>query len=30
VTRFTRYKLGESIEKKGGDDFAAEVASILK
>jgi elongation factor Ts len=30
VTRFTRYKLGEGIEKKGGDDFAAEVASILK
>jgi elongation factor Ts len=30
VTRFTRYKLGEGIEKKGGDDFAAEVASFLK
>lgn len=30
VTRFTRYKLGEGIEKKSGDDFAAEVASILK
>ncbi len=30
VTRFTRYKLGEGIEKKGGDDFAAEVASYLK
>ncbi|HXA19909.1 MAG TPA: translation elongation factor Ts, partial [Thermoanaerobaculia bacterium] len=30
VTRFTRYKLGEGIEKKGGDDFAAEVAAFLK
>jgi elongation factor Ts len=30
VTRFTRYKLGEGIEKKGGDDFASEVASYLK
>jgi len=30
VSRFTRYKLGEGIEKKGGDDFAAEVASYLK
>jgi elongation factor Ts len=30
VTRFTRYKLGEGIDKKGGDDFAAEVASYLK
>jgi len=29
VTRFTRYKLGEGIEKKG-DDFAAEVASFMK
>ena len=29
VTRFTRYKLGEGIEKKGGD-FAAEVASFMK
>jgi elongation factor Ts len=29
VTRFTRYKLGEGIEKKG-DDFAAEVASYMK
>jgi elongation factor Ts len=30
VTRFTRYKLGEGIEKPGGDDFAAEVASYMK
>jgi len=30
VTRFTRYKLGEGIEKKGGDDFASEVAAFLK
>ena len=30
VTRFTRYELGEGIEKKGGDDYAAEVASFLK
>jgi len=30
VTRFTRYKLGEGIEKKGPDDFASEVASYLK
>ena len=30
VTRFTRYKLGEGIEKKSGDDFAAEVASFMK
>jgi elongation factor Ts len=30
VTRFTRYKLGEGIEKKGGDDFAAEVAAALR
>lgn len=30
VTRFTRYKLGEGIEKKSGDDFASEVASFLK
>jgi elongation factor Ts len=30
VTRFTRYKLGEGIEKKGGDDFAAEVAAALQ
>ena len=29
VTRFTRYKLGEGIEKKN-DDFAAEVASFMK
>jgi elongation factor Ts len=29
VTRFTRYKLGEGIEKKS-DDFAAEVAAFLK
>ena len=29
VTRFTRYKLGEGIEKKN-DDFAAEVASYMK
>ena len=29
VARFTRYKLGEGIEKKG-DDFAAEVASFMK
>ncbi len=29
VTRFTRYKLGEGIEKRG-DDFAAEVASYMK
>ncbi|HVR38042.1 MAG TPA: translation elongation factor Ts, partial [Thermoanaerobaculia bacterium] len=29
VTRFTRYKLGEGIEKKA-DDFAAEVASFMK
>ena len=30
VSRFTRYKLGEGIEKKGGDDFASEVAAFLK
>ena len=30
ITRFTRFKLGEGIEKKGPDDFAAEVASFLK
>lgn len=30
VTRFVRYKLGEGIEKKGGDDFAAEVMSYIK
>lgn len=30
VSRFTRYKLGEGIEKKSGEDFAAEVASYLK
>ena len=30
ITRFTRYKLGEGIEKKSGDDFAAEVASYMK
>ena len=29
VTRFTRFKLGEGIEKKQ-DDFAAEVASCMK
>jgi elongation factor Ts len=29
VTRFTRFKLGEGIEKRG-DDFASEVASFLK
>jgi elongation factor Ts len=29
VTRFTRYKLGEGIEKKS-EDFAAEVASYMK
>jgi translation elongation factor EF-Ts len=29
VTRFTRYKLGEGIEKRS-DDFAAEVASFIK
>lgn len=29
VTRFTRYKLGEGIEKKSGD-FAAEVAAFAK
>jgi len=29
VTRFTRYKLGEGIEKRG-DDFAGEVAAFLK
>jgi elongation factor Ts len=29
VTRFTRYKLGEGIEKRN-DDFAAEVASFMK
>jgi len=29
VTRFTRFKLGEGIEKKS-DDFAAEVASYMK
>jgi elongation factor Ts len=29
VSRFTRYKLGEGIEKKK-DDFAAEVASYMK
>ena len=29
ITRFTRYKLGEGIEKKA-DDFAAEVASYIK
>ena len=30
ITRFTRYKLGEGIEKSGPEDFAAEVASYLK
>jgi len=29
VTRFTRYKLGEGIEKKGGD-FASEVMAFVK
>jgi len=29
VTRFTRYKLGEGIEKRS-DDFASEVMSFLK
>jgi len=29
ITRFTRYKLGEGIEKKA-DDFAAEVMSYIK
>ena len=29
ITRFTRYKLGEGIEKKG-DDFAGEVAAYMK
>ena len=29
VTRFTRYKLGEGIEKRS-EDFAAEVASYMK
>jgi len=29
ITRFTRYKLGEGIEKRG-DDFAAEVAAYMK
>ncbi|HEX9982554.1 MAG TPA: translation elongation factor Ts [Thermoanaerobaculia bacterium] len=29
ITRFTRYKLGEGIEKKS-EDFAAEVASYMK
>lgn len=29
ITRFTRYKLGEGIEKKS-EDFAAEVASFMK
>ena len=29
VTRFTRYKLGEGIEKRS-EDFAAEVASYIK
>jgi elongation factor Ts len=29
VTRFTRYKVGEGIEKRG-DDFAAEVAAYMK
>ena len=29
ISRFTRYKLGEGIEKKS-DDFAAEVASYMK
>ena len=28
VRRFTRYKMGEGIEKKA-DDFAAEVASMV-
>jgi elongation factor Ts len=29
IRRFTRYKMGEGIEKKGGDDFASEVASMV-
>ena len=29
VSRFTRYKLGEGIEKRG-DDFAAEVMAYMK
>ncbi len=29
VRRFTRYKMGEGIEKKSGDDFASEVASMV-
>src|SRR5687767_15828608 len=29
ITRFTRYKLGEGIEKRS-EDFAAEVASYMK
>ncbi|MGZ4810244.1 MAG: translation elongation factor Ts, partial [Thermoanaerobaculia bacterium] len=29
VTRFTRYKLGEGIEKKN-DDFAGEVAAAMR
>jgi elongation factor Ts len=30
VVRFVRYKVGEGIEKKGGDDFAAQVAALVK
>ncbi|MEK6375799.1 MAG: translation elongation factor Ts [Acidobacteriota bacterium] len=30
LTRFVRYKLGEGVEKKSGDDFAAEVAAALR
>ena len=30
VTRFSRFKLGEGIDKKGPEDFAAEVASYMK
>ncbi len=30
VTRFVRYKLGEGVEKKSGDDFAGEVAAALR
>ena len=29
VVRFVRFKVGEGIEKKGGD-FAAEVAALAK
>jgi translation elongation factor EF-Ts len=29
VRRFTRYKMGEGLEKRG-DDFGSEVASMLE